>query len=203
MSSQGSVSRWIAALKEGDPAAAQPLWKRYYRRLVVLARKRLRSAPRRAADEEDIVQNAFQSFFRAVAQGRFPQLEDRDGLWRLLVVFTSNKALKQLTHEHRRKRGGGTMTVPMGINLLGANDEASQGTLIGAEPTPELAAQAADEYRRLLDLLGDESLRQVAIRKMEGYGNHEIAEMLECSRRTVARKLEAIRILWSQEPDRE
>jgi DNA-binding CsgD family transcriptional regulator len=35
---------------------------------------------------------------------------------------------------------------------------------------------------------------------MEGYGNDEIADMLGCSRRTVARKLEAIRILWSMEP---
>ncbi len=67
MSSPGSVSHWIAALKGGDPAAAQPLRERYYRRLVALARKKLQST-RRAADEEDVVQNAFHSFFRAVAQ---------------------------------------------------------------------------------------------------------------------------------------
>jgi hypothetical protein len=52
----------------------------------------------------------------------------------------------------------------------------------------------------LLDLLGDKTLRQVAVWKMEGYGNHEIANKLACSLRTVARKLEAIRILWSNEP---
>ena len=55
MSSPGSVSRWIAALKEGDPAAAQPLWKRYYRQLVALARKMLRPSGRRAVDEEEFV----------------------------------------------------------------------------------------------------------------------------------------------------
>ena len=44
-----------------------------------------------------------------------------------------------------------------------------------------------------------DSLRQVAVWKMEGYGNDEIAQKLDCSRRTVARKLEAIRIVWSKE----
>jgi DNA-binding NarL/FixJ family response regulator len=34
---------------------------------------------------------------------------------------------------------------------------------------------------------------------MEGYGNREIATKLACSLRTVARKLDAIRILWSSE----
>jgi DNA-directed RNA polymerase specialized sigma24 family protein len=198
MSSPGSVSHWIAALKGGDPAAAQPLWERYYRRLVALARKKLQTA-RRAADEEDVVQNAFHSFFRAVAQGRFPQLSDRDSLWRLLVVITAHKALRQIDHEYRQKRGGGTPQGRLGIYTIGPETEAALVQVVGAEPTPDFAAQVAEEYGRLLDLLGDQTLRQVAVWKMEGYGNDEIADMLACSRRTVARKLDAIRILWGKE----
>lgn len=71
--------------------------------------------------------------------------------------------------------------------------------VVGTEPTPDFAAQIAEEYRRLLDLLADETLQQVAVWKMEGSGNDEIAEKLGCSRRTIARKLEAIRVLWSNE----
>ena len=130
MSDPGSVSHWIACLKDGDPAAAQPLWERYYRRLVALARKKLQAARRRAADEEDVVQNAFHSFFRALAQGRFPQLDDRDSLWRLLVVITANKALKQLTHEGRRKRGGG---------IDRALEDAAWGPLIASRASLVLA----------------------------------------------------------------
>jgi RNA polymerase sigma factor (sigma-70 family) len=200
MSSPGSVSHWISALKDGDSAAAQPLWERYYRQLVGLARKKLRATSRRAADEEDIVQNAFHSFFRAVSSGRFPQLDDRDSLWRLLVVITANKALKQLTYEHRQKRGGGTVVAPMGMNPIEPEDETALVQFVGTEPTPDFASQVAEEYRRLLDALGDDTLRQVAVWKMEGYDNDEIADKLACSRRTVARKLEAIRILWSNEP---
>src|SRR5436309_11292335 len=106
VSSRGSVTRWVAALKAGDAAAAQPLWERYHRQLVALARRKLDASRRRAADEEDVVQSAFHSFFRGVARGRFPQLNDRDNLWRLLVVITARKAVDQLAHENAKRRGG-------------------------------------------------------------------------------------------------
>jgi RNA polymerase sigma factor (sigma-70 family) len=200
MSSHGSVSHWIIALKDGDSAAAQPLWERYYRQLIGLARKKLRTTSRRDADEDDVVQNAFHSFFRAVDQGRFPQLEDRDSLWRLLVTITANKALKRLAYAHRKKRGGGTESNAAGISTLAATEEAALAQFVGDEPTPDFAVEVAEECGRLLDRLEDEKLRQVAVWKMEGYGNDEIADKLGCSRRTVARKLDAIRILWNDEP---
>jgi RNA polymerase sigma factor (sigma-70 family) len=196
MSSEGSVTRWLTALKAGDEAASQALWERYHRQLVTLARKKLRAAPRQEADEEDVVQNAFHSFFRGVAAGRFPDLDDRDNLWRLLVVITARKAIKQIARECAQRRGG----TPDGeTRMTSEGEETAIAEVVGDEPTPEFAAQVAEEYRRLLDLLGDDTLRTVAVRKMEGYDSDEIAEQLACSRRTVARKLEAIRILWSKE----
>jgi DNA-directed RNA polymerase specialized sigma24 family protein len=201
MSSEGSVTRWVVALKGGDAAAAQPLWERYHRRLVALARQKLQAARRREADEEDVVQSAFHSFFRGVAHGRFPQLNDRDNLWRLLVVITARKALDQLAYEHSKRHGGGTLQGESRIyNGDTQWDESAIERVAGAEPTPEFAAQVAEECQRLLDRLGDESLCQVAVWKMEGCTRDEIAARLDCSRRTVARKLETIRIIWSKEP---
>jgi DNA-directed RNA polymerase specialized sigma24 family protein len=53
-----------------------------------------------------------------------------------------------------------------------------------------------------LDRLDNEMLRTVALRKLEGYRNSEIAAQLDCATRTVERKLRRIRALWSQEaPD--
>jgi RNA polymerase sigma factor (sigma-70 family) len=202
MSSEGSVTRWVTALKGGDLVAAQPLWERYHRQLVALARQKLRSARRREADEEDVVQNAFHSFFQGVAHGRFPQLDDRDNLWRLLVVITARKAVDQLAREHSKRRGGGT---PPPGSRMSPGEPVSGPTdieqVVGDEPTPEFAALVAEEYQRLLDRLGDETLRQVAVWKMEAFSNDEIAERLDCSRRTVARKLETIRIIWNKEPE--
>jgi RNA polymerase sigma factor (sigma-70 family) len=201
MSADGSVTRWVTALKDGDQAAAQPLWERYHRQLVALARRKLDASPRRAADEEDVVQSAFHSFFRGVAGGRFPRLDDRDNLWKLLVVITARKALDQLAHEHAKRRGGcaipGESRIPPGGPV---SDEAALEQVVGDEPTPEFAAQVAEEYERLLNLLGDDTLRRIAVWKMEGFTSDEIAERLDCSKRTVTLKLEAIRVIWSKEP---
>jgi hypothetical protein len=64
----GSVPTLIAHLQAGDHEAAQPLWERYYPRLVGLARERLRGTQRRIADEEDVALSAFDSFCRGVEQ---------------------------------------------------------------------------------------------------------------------------------------
>ena len=201
MSSEGSVTRWVTAIKRGDAAAAQPLWERYHRQLLTLARRKLLSSRHRGTDEEDIVQNAFHSFFQGVANGRFPQLDDRDNLWRLLVVITARKALDQVAHEHSKRQGGGTVQGESWISSgRTAWDENAIEQVVGTEPTPEFAAQVAEQYEHLLELLGEKSLCQVAVWKMEGFTNDEVAAKLDCSRRTVARKLETIRIIWSKEP---
>jgi RNA polymerase sigma factor (sigma-70 family) len=197
--SEGSITRWVSALKAGDLAAAQPIWERYHRQLVTLARKRLHSGRRREADEEDVVQSAFHSFFEGIAHGRFPQLNDRDNLWRLLVVITARKAVDQVVYENRQRRGGGTLQGESRISPGASEREAALEQVVGEEPTPEFAAQVAEEYQRLLELLADDTLRRVAIWKMEGFTNDEIAGRLECSRRSVARKLETIRIIWNSE----
>jgi DNA-directed RNA polymerase specialized sigma24 family protein len=199
MSSEGSVTRWVAAIKAGDAAAAQALWERYHRRLVGLARRKLESSRRRGADEEDVVQNAFHSFFKGVAGGRFPRLDDRDNLWRLLVVITARKALDQLAHENSKRQGGGAAVAGPRIPPGGAEWDSALEQVVGDEPTPAFAAQVAEEYRRLLDRLGDDGLRRVAVWKMEGFTNDEIAAKLGRSRRTVCLKLNAIRALWSQD----
>ena len=58
------------------------------------------------ADEEDAALDAFNSFLAGVVRGRFPQLNDRDDLWRLLVVLTVRKAIGQRRDLTRQKRGG-------------------------------------------------------------------------------------------------
>ena len=57
----------------------------------------------------------------------------------------------------------------------------------------------ADECQRLLDLLGEPELRQIALWKVEGYTNEEIAVRLDCVPRTIERKVSRIRLLWKHE----
>jgi len=202
MSSEGvgSVTCWFGPLKEGDSDAAEQLWRRYIAALVQTARVKLRATPRTAADEEDVALSAFDSFCRGVKLGRYPQLADRDDLWRLLVTITARKAADQVQCEHRQKRGGGRVRVAS--DLAGGDwDERGGGLdlIAGPEPTPEFAALVAEELRCRLDSLGDETLRCIALRKMEGDTDEEIAARLGCTRRTVVRKLVVIRQAWTAE----
>src|SRR5437588_5015184 len=177
MSAEGSVTHWIGQLKAGDQAAAQAVWERFFRRLVGLARKKLHGTPRRARDEEDLALSVFDSVFRGAAQGRFPQLQDRNDLWQLLVAVTAHKVIDLLRHERRQKRGGGAVQEESAVSE--ASSSAGQGStierLIDPEATPEFAAQMAEECRRLLASLPDAQLRCVAQWKMEGFTTDEIA----------------------------
>ncbi len=191
----GSVTHWIGDLKSGGQEAAARLWARYFDGLVHIARDRLREAPRGKADEEDVAVSAFHSLCQGAARGRFPELQDRDNLWKLLVTITAQKALDHRRREGRLKRGGGRTRVATGSSP-GEATEDTLAQVAGREPSPEFAAQMAEQYSRLLDRLGDETLRRVASWKMEGYTNEEIARELGCGLRTVERKLGVIRATW-------
>jgi DNA-directed RNA polymerase specialized sigma24 family protein len=188
MAPEGSVTHWLGQLRAGDAAAAQPLWERYIRRLVGLARKQLHGRQGRVADEEDIALSAFDSFCRIAAEGRFPELADRDSLWQLLVVITARKAAHTVRDEGRKKRGGGMFEA--GVSL----DE-----MLSREPTPDFAAQTVEEYERLLAALPDRELAAVAVWRMEGFSVEEIAARLGYAPRSIKRKLSLIRGVWEKE----
>jgi RNA polymerase sigma factor (sigma-70 family) len=195
----GSVTQWLGALRGGDLEAAQPLWDRYFARLVRLAQARLRTrrGPGAAEDEEDAALSAFDSFCRAATEGRFPRLDDRNDLWRVLVAITERKAADQVRRARRLKRGGGRVRTEADLAAGGPDDEpAGLAGVAGPEPSPEFAAEFAEEYRRLFEVLRDEDLRRIAVWKLEGHTVEEIAAQLGCARRTVARRLELIRTLW-------
>jgi DNA-directed RNA polymerase specialized sigma24 family protein len=193
------VTHWLCQLQGGDAAAAQQLWERYFRRLVGLARARLRGHPRRAADEEDVALSVFNCLCEGAAQGRFPRLDDRDDLWRLLVTLTERKAYNLARDERRLKRGGGAVFTAGALN---PSEESSAGEwhrIAGREPTPAFAAEVAEECQRLLDCLADSELQSIAVWRMEGETINEIAVRLGCALATVERRLRLIRQIWESE----
>ena len=194
--SAGSVTGWVGDLRAGDQDAAGPLWDRYFDRLVRLAGSRLRAAGTTSAeaDGEDAALSALQSFCAGAARGRFSGLANRDDLWRLLVVITARKVQAHARRGRRQKRGGDA--VRNATDLGNREEPLGLDRIVGTEPTPEFAAQVAEAYDNLLAALGDDSLRQVALARLEGYTNDEIAARLGCARRTVARRLDLIRQTW-------
>ncbi len=194
-----SVTLWLDRFKAGEREAAQALWERYYAQLVRYVKSRLHGASRRAADEEDLALSAFDSLFRGIEAGRFPQLDDRDDLWQILLVIAQRKAADQILHERRQKRGGGRVRGQSVFENRGDGPAPGLDQHADDGPPPELAAEITEQVRRLMDLLPQDSLRVIAQRKLEGYDNPEIAAELDCGLRTVERKLRLIRSLWERE----
>jgi ECF sigma factor len=139
--------------------------------------------------------------YQGLREGRFPRLDDRDDLWKLLVHLTACKAVDHHRADQRQKRGGGNVVNEADMVTAGAaaNDRGGPlDQLIGTEPTPEFAAMVAEEYVRRLHELGDDTLRRIAELKLACHTNEEIRRQLGCSLRTVTLKLELIRKRWQR-----
>ena len=192
-----SITTWIGELKAGHQEAAQKLWERYALKLAQYANRNLVS--RRVVDGEDIFLSAFHSFLNAVEENRFPQLNDRNDLWQILVMLTARKASKQRAHDRALKRGGGLVR---GDSVLEDEDCASF-ELIDEEPTVEFSVMFAELVENLMNRLQekDVQLSRFATMKMEGHTNRQIAEQCGCAERTVERKLSYIREIWTHEVD--
>lgn len=183
-----SVTHWLHQLSSDEESAAQQkLWNRYFTQLAGIARARLKGAPGRDADEEDVALSVLDSFFRGARDGRFPNLEDRTGLWPLLVTITARKAINQIKRQQAKKRSSDAEEYVPDL-----------ATIAGEQPTPQFALEVAEQVDLLLGQLADEQLREIAVMKLEGYTNQEIAEHFDIAVRSVARKLARIRIEWQE-----
>jgi len=181
----GSVTYWLDVLKNpvgpgAVDAASTALWERYYARMVRLARARLGRAA--SGGEEDVALSAFYNFCRSAADGRFPLLDDRDGLWRLLMTITTRKALNQIRKGHSHPVTDANLPLDL---------------FAGREPTPEFAAIVEDEFLAHMAALGSDVERAVAALKLDGHTNQEVAVALGMGLRSVERKLKIIRQTWS------
>lgn len=199
---QDEVTLWLQGLVTGDELAARQIWLCYIQRMLGFARKRLDPANRRASDEEDLAVSAFNSFCRLARQGQFPDLKDRESLWRLLTTIIARKASAAIRRNLSQKRGAGKVSGESAL-FEGDSSRSEHGlaNVAGAEPTPAFAAEMAEQCSRLLSGLPDDC-RQVALYKLDGFTNAQIAEKLNVVPRTVERKLVAIRREWEGEVNR-
>ncbi|HEV3020861.1 MAG TPA: ECF-type sigma factor [Pirellulales bacterium] len=201
MPDDGSVTHWLVEAKAGSDAATQRLWERYFKKLVRLARGKLGGVARRSFDEEDVALSAFDSFHNGIRQGRYPSIQERDDLWRLLVVITARKACDYGQHVRRQKRGGGCVVGETELVAGDSSEAEGLAQFVGLEPTPEFAAILAEQFQALLARMPDVLTRRLAELKFEGYTNEEIAKQLDVTTRTVERKLQLVRTLLKSEAE--
>ncbi|MFK7817661.1 MAG: ECF-type sigma factor [Planctomycetaceae bacterium] len=185
----GSVSVWIRGLRTGHESAAALIFQRYRDKLQGVANKALGSCSRRVSDEEDVVISAFCAFLRRSQGGAYSELSTRADLWRLLATITRTYAWKQSRFLHRIKRNP-TSEVADSNHLL--------SSLASAEASPEMIASMSETLSNLLRLLDaeDPTLKSIAIGRLEGLTKQELASELDCSVRTIERRLLVIQTIW-------
>lgn len=194
MVNEDPVSLWIEQLRASDEVAARRVWEHFAARLYLMARRKLRPETRRVYDEEDAALSMFESVCSGMAAGRFPDLQNRDSLWRLMLVITSQKISNRHRFDQQKCRD-------IRRNLadsIFSSSEGSEMPLISREPTPEFTAELEDTFERLFSCLDEPNLREIATLRMEGYTDEEIAQKLNCSRRTVQRRITIVRRHWER-----
>jgi hypothetical protein len=188
----GSVSYWLKELKTGDSLAVEAIWYRYYQRVVELASRKMKVNPDRAVDGEDIAQLAMHRFCTNATLGCYPNLDDREQLWDLLVVFTLNRIRKHLRACNRLKRSG----------LHTQVFEFSQLEVLKDLQTPEAPTIMADMVDAWLKRLDQEDpsgqLKQIAIWSMDGISGSDIARILKKRKSFVLHQIRLIRLLWEE-----
>lgn len=201
----GSVTRLVAGLRSTDrairDAAAREIWERFSRQLLELARGHISRRLASRTSPEDILQSMYMSLCHRM-QGNEFDIADRDDLWKLLITMTLNKTRMAARHHLRLRRDPRREQSPG----AGGDDEADRDALLeemdGRAPDPQEAAILTETIDEMLAALPPE-LRQIALWKLDGLTNEEIAapERLDCALRTVERKLAAIRDTWSRRGD--
>ena len=190
---RGSISRWIPRLRECDDSATMRIWDRYKAQMRAVAHRELGSTPRSVADEDDVVVSAFAAFLRRTSAGAYDSMSNRDDLWRLLGTITRTYAWKQSRFLTRLRR-----FVTQGDRQ---RDEDILKSLIGRNPPPEMLVSLSETLAKLLHKLEAPELRELAMDRLSGYTNEEIATKQGRSVRTIERRLAMVRSVWERELD--
>lgn len=191
----GSISRAISQTGEMDERSAQLLWNRFFERLCRFADRKIYDRHRRMLDPEEIAGSAMFALMDGLKKGNFHKVKDRDQLWQMLVTITGRKAINKAKHLDRDKRGG---KLTRGESALGGVGLANLEQYIDECDDPAKFVEIEMTCHELLLSLPDDVYREIALMRLAGFSNQEIANKLGCSTRTIDRKLIAIREVWNE-----
>jgi hypothetical protein len=188
----GSITQWLQRLQDGESDAAKEIWSRYYPRVIRLAAIQLIKSDDRSIDEEDVAQSTFRTVYLAVMNGKYPDIEDRRDLWRLLLVSTLNRVRRHYRDSRTLKRS---------VNELVTQDQSRRRLLLELSG-PDAQAEMADLIETLFLRLDQEDstgeLRKIALLQLEEHSASAIAKRLKRRKNHVLQRIRLIRILWEE-----
>ncbi|MFN5950076.1 MAG: ECF-type sigma factor [Pirellulaceae bacterium] len=193
--SSGSISRWLVDRSSSTQSAtATLLWHHFGPRLVRIARQQLRAIRDPGYGSEDLALSTFQEFHRRILEGGYPNLADRDQVWRLLFTISLNKARNFRRAMLRRKR--------YRVGLSHVPEHRFSGKRSRDDwDSPSAVVAVVEECQSLLQLLdaNDSSgrLRTIAMMRFEGASKSQIAKKLGSTRRTIDARIQWIQAIWN------
>jgi RNA polymerase sigma factor (sigma-70 family) len=178
-------------------------------------------ASRAVEDEQDLAHEAILIVVVGIRREKYKDLHDREALIRLLQTVTRRQALKLKRYQEASRRTGHPRAPagPDGTSDLLPSPEASGGGATGERPqgpgpgvglrwewgaeeliahvagrerTPDEVFRIREEMRAVLDALEDERDREILRLKLEGYTHTEIAQRLDCCKRTISLRFQLV-----------
>lgn len=174
---QASPAKLVSNFQNGDSNAASQLHQLFARRLLALVRQRMNPAFNRRLDPEDIVQSAFRSFFRVVSADSWTPDGRSEQVWSLLCAITVNKLNARVRFHSAAKRS--VEREVFAIESLSQRDM-QEAEAIFVDELECVMRENTERQQQILKLL------------LGGRSEAEVAELKQCSLRTVYRVLERV-----------
>ncbi|SPE34487.1 putative DNA-directed RNA polymerase specialized sigma subunit, sigma24 [Acidobacteriia bacterium SbA2] len=171
-------------------------------RLAAARMQKLRGVRPAALDPEIAAQSALRTVLRRINDGSIRTGQSVSGLWGLLCYKLNEKIIDQLRVAVAKKRGGGKVidaTARPGRDSIDDEKDVALDVfevIENDEPTPEEAVIVSDLFTRAMAILPGDDYREIALLRLSGCSDTEIAEKTKRSLRGVQRNLEAIHRRW-------
>ena len=191
----GSITKLIASFGEMEEEAAKVIWERFFKRLCKYADQKVFKKHQRFFDGEDIAGSAMFALLDGLKHGKFQSIENRDQLWQLLTTIAARKTINRGRHHDRQKRGGGK--IRGGSVFEGGHTDVNLAEYVVSFNDPAKFVEFEMTCQDLLRSLPDDQYRRISLLRLAGHSNREIADEFNCSTRTIDRKLETIRLIWT------
>lgn len=172
---------WRKAFLNRDEDGIADFWNAHEKRMKAIIKKYISEPVQKRFSEDDVAQTAFRTFARRMAADQF-EFSKHDDISNLLFTIAVNKTREKIRYHMRRKRG-----LDREVYLSRLVD------LKESKPLPE-EKEGFEEIIRLLGDLPANSQRIIELR-LAGLSQAEIAVELQCSERTVRRKLAELKLM--------
>ena len=185
----------LEGMQKGEDWAFDMFFKKHYDRLVRFAKKKIGTFPLRTLDEEDVAMTAMNSLFNCLRENRL-EAQSSIELWQMLISIMKRKLINLREKHFAQKRGGGKVRGDSIWEQSGEDNMFHEQPDMRSDILPGAQLELLETTDILFQQLPDDKLRQIARLLLEGYRTEDIANELNCVRRTVERKVAQIRKLW-------